>query len=259
MQMLKLHDVWKAYGAPARVGVKELLVGKSNVTDRKFLRKWALEDINFSLDAGQSLGIVGLNGTGKSTLLSVMLGTLLVDRGSIVRRGRIGAMLELGSGFHPDLTGRENVFLNASILGVRIREVRAKFDSILEFCELGAAIEQPLRTYSSGMSARLAFAVLAHTHSDVLLIDEVLAVGDASFQRKCVDFLAAYTASGGALVIVSHNTEALKKMCHEGICLGEGRILAHGPIHTILDCYAKICDAGLKEAGKDVGKDVEAS
>ena len=169
MKRLELCDVWKSYGSPIRVGVKELLVGKTNATDSRFLRKWALEDISLSLDAGRSLGIVGHNGTGKSTLLSIMLGTFLADRGSIVRRGRVGAMLDLGAGFHPDLTGRENVFLNASIMGVRIREVRAKFDSILEFCELGAAIEQPLRTYSSGMSARLAFAVLAHVDSDVFL------------------------------------------------------------------------------------------
>lgn len=241
MKMLELCDVWKSYGSASRAGVKELLVGKPEVIDSRFFREWALEDISVSVEAGRSLGIVGHNGTGKSTLLSVMLGTLLVDRGSIVRRGRVGAMLELGSGFHPDLTGRENVFLNASILGVRIREARANFDSIVEFSELGSAIEQPMRTYSSGMSARLAFAVLAHAHSDVLLIDEVLAVGDAGFQRKCADFFAAYTANGGTLVIVSHNLEALERLCHDGICLHEGRMVARGSIDTALDCYRKIC------------------
>lgn len=241
MQMIEFCNMWKSYGSTtSRVGVKELIVGKRVINEGRFLRKWALEDISFTVDAGRSLGIVGHNGTGKSTLLSLMLGTLSPDCGSIVRKGRIGSMLELGSGFHPDLTGRENIFLNAAILGLRIRETKAQFDSILEFSELGSAIEQPMRTYSSGMSARLAFAVLAHAHSDVLLIDEVLAVGDAGFQKKCADFFSNYTTDGGTLVIVSHDLETIKKLCLDGICLHEGKLVSRGSISAVVDRYIEL-------------------
>jgi lipopolysaccharide transport system ATP-binding protein len=237
MAMIEIRNIWKSYGPINRVGIKELMVGKRTVVERRFLRKWALENISFSVDAGRSLGIVGHNGTGKSTLLSLILGTLSADCGCIVRRGRIGSMLELGSGFHSDLTGRENIFLNASILGLRIREAREQFDSILAFSELGSAIEQPMRTYSSGMSARLAFAVLAHARSDVLLIDEVLSVGDAGFQKKCASFFSNYTENGGTLVIVSHDLETIKQLCLDGICLHEGKLLEQGSIGAVIDNY----------------------
>ncbi|MBF0120892.1 MAG: ABC transporter ATP-binding protein [Desulfobacterales bacterium] len=238
--MIEVCNVFKSYGSTSRVGIKELIVGKRIIKEGLFSRKWALEDISFSVDAGRSLGIVGHNGTGKSTLLSLMLGTLKADRGSVVQRGRIGAMLELGSGFHPDLTGRENVFLNASILGLRISEIRAQFDAIVDFSELGSAIEQPLRTYSAGMIARLAFAVLAHAHSDVLLIDEVLGVGDASYQKKCEDFFLRYISNGGTLVIVSHDLVTIKRLCIDGICLHKGKLIEWSSINSAVDCYKKL-------------------
>jgi lipopolysaccharide transport system ATP-binding protein len=235
--MIEVNGVWKTYWNHAQIGIKERLVGKRLPVEGRFSRNWALQDISFTVDSGRSLGIVGHNGTGKSTLLSLALGTIKEDRGTIVRKGFIGAMLELGSGCHPDLTGRENIFLNGSILGLRIAEIKQKFDSIVDFSELGPAIDLPMRTYSSGMSARLAFSVLAHAHRDVLLIDEILAVGDASFQSKCSAYLRDYTAQGGTLIVVSHNLQALQELCVDGIWLHEGKLVEHGPIAAAINSY----------------------
>lgn len=242
MRMIEVQGVWKTYWNHARLGIKERLVGKRIPAEGRFSRNWALQDIGFSVESGRSLGIVGHNGTGKSTLLSLLLGTIKEDRGSIIRKGHIGSLLELGSGCHPDLSGRENIYLNGSILGLRIAEIRQKFDSIVDFSELGPAIDLPMRTYSSGMSARLAFAVLAHAHRDVLLIDEILAVGDANFQTKCSAFLRDYTAQGGTLVVVSHNLQTLQELCVDGIWLHEGRLAEKGPIAVALQCYRESVD-----------------
>ena len=247
---IEVNGVWKTYHNHVRLGVKERLVGKRvSGEEEHFARRWALKDINFKVEAGRSLGIVGHNGTGKSTLLSLILGTIKEDQGEIKRRGQIGAMLELGSGCHPDLTGRENIFLNGSILGLRIAEIKQKFDSIVAFSELGSAIDLPLRTYSSGMSARLSFAVLAHAHRDVLLIDEVLAVGDASFQAKCSAYLSDYTARGGTLVVVSHNLEAVQELCVDGIWLDEGRLIEQGSIETTIEAYRKFIVRSIEATG----------
>lgn len=236
--MIHVKGLWKTYCNYSRLGIKERLVGKRMPAEEtRFSRSWALQDINFNVDAGRSLGIVGANGSGKSTLLGLLLGTIKADRGEIQRKGRVGAILELGSGCHPDLTGRENIFLNGAILGLRIREIKKKFDSIVAFSELGGAIELPMRTYSAGMSARLAFSVLAHAHRDVLLIDEVLAVGDASFQRKCTTYLRDFNDQGGTLVVVSHDLNSLQKLCVNGIWLHEGKLLTNGPIATTVAQY----------------------
>ena len=237
MRMIEVNGVWKSYSSRAQLGVKEHLVGKCLPAANRFLRKWALQDISFTVDSGCSLGIVGHNGTGKSTLLSLVLGTIKEDRGTITRKGRIGSMLELGSGCHQDLSGRENIFLNGSILGLRIAEIKQQFDSIINFSELGTAIDMPMRTYSSGMSARLAFSVLAHARCDVLLIDEILAVGDLNFQAKCSAYLFNYTAQGGTLVVASHNLQALQELCVDGIWLHEGKLVEHGPIAIAVQSY----------------------
>lgn len=239
MPMIEVNGVWKTYHNHPRLGIKERLVGKRAAEGGRFARGWALQDISFKVDAGRSLGIVGHNGTGKSTLLSLILGSIKEDRGEIKRTGYIGGMLELGSGCHPDLTGRENIYLNGSILGLRIAEIRQKFDSIVAFSELGSAVDLPLRTYSSGMSARLAFSVLAHAHRDVLLIDEILAVGDASFQAKCATFFSDYRARGGTLIVVSHDLHHLQELCADGIWLHEGRLAEYGPIEATIDSYRK--------------------
>ena len=238
MPMVEVNGVWKTYHNHPRLGIKERLVRRRAVAEEgRFARSWALQDISFRVDAGRSLGILGHNGTGKSTLLSLILGTIKEDRGAIIRKGRIGGMLELGSGCHPDLTGRENIYLNGSILGLRIAEIRQKFDSIIAFSELGPAVDLPMRTYSSGMSARLAFSVLAHAYRDVMLIDEILAVGDAGFQAKCAAYFSDYRAKGGTLIVVSHDLNSLQELCADGIWLHEGRVVEHGPIETTIDSY----------------------
>lgn len=236
--MVYVNGVWKTYGNSNQVGIKERIVGKKNSRkESRFARNWVLCDIGFNVHSGHSLGIVGHNGTGKSTLLSLILGTIKADRGEINRKGSVGAMLELGSGCHPELTGRENIFLNGAILGLRIHEIHRNFDSIVNFSELGVAIDLPLRTYSSGMSARLAFSVLAHARRDILLIDEILAVGDASFQEKCISYLQDYKKQGGTLVVVSHDMETLKDLCSEGIWLDEGKMVSSGPIDALIQKY----------------------
>jgi lipopolysaccharide transport system ATP-binding protein len=250
MPTIEVNGVWKTYRNHIRLGIKERLVGKRlSDNEEHFARSWALQNINFKVDAGRSLGIIGHNGTGKSTLLSLILGTIREDQGEIKRRGQIGAMLELGSGCHPDLTGRENVFLNGSILGLRLAEIKQKFDSIVAFSELGSAIDLPMRTYSSGMSARLCFAVLAHAHRDVLLIDEVLAVGDASFQAKCSTYLSDYTAQGGTLIVVSHNLEAVQELCVDGIWLHEGKLIEQGSVETTVESYRTFIARSIEPTG----------
>ncbi|WP_298254093.1 ABC transporter ATP-binding protein [Bradyrhizobium sp.] len=240
MPVIDVNGVWKTYHNHARLGIKERLVGRRVSAERgRFARNWALQDVSFTIEAGRSLGVVGHNGTGKSTLLSLILGTIEQDRGEIRRKGNIGGMLALGAGCHPDLTGRENIYLNGSILGLRLAEIRQKFDSIVDFSELESAIDLPLRTYSSGMSARLAFSVLAHAHRDVMLIDEVLAVGDASFQAKCATYFADYQAQGGTLIVVSHDLISLQELCAEGIWLHEGKVVHQGPIAATIECYRK--------------------
>ena len=236
--MIQLERVWKTYHHHVRMGVKERLLGQRiHVEDQRFDRSWALQDISVHITPGRSLGIVGCNGTGKSTLLGLILGTIKEDRGTITRRGLMGALLELGAGTHPELTGRENIFLYGAILGLSIAYVRKKFDDIVDFSELGSAIDSPMRTYSSGMSARLTFSVLVHAQRDVLLIDEILAVGDAKFQAKCATFLRQYTAAGGTLVVVSHNLQELQELCVQGLWLHEGQVAYQGTIDATISRY----------------------
>jgi lipopolysaccharide transport system ATP-binding protein len=165
---------------------------------------WALQDLSFDLARGETLGIIGLNGAGKSTVLKLLFRILRPDRGAITVNGRVGGLIELGAGFHPMLTGRENVFINGAILGMRKKDIRAKYDSIVEFAELAEFMDMPVKNYSSGMFARLAFSVSAHAEPDVLLVDEVLAVGDAPFQVKCYDWMGKTRQRGCSVVMVSH-------------------------------------------------------
>ena len=206
--VVRCEDVWKRYGRQAR-GIKELLVGRSKSVDSRYSREWALQEISFEVKRGSAFGIVGHNGTGKSTLLSLLQGTLLPDKGLIKNDGRVASLLELGAGFHPELTGRENIFLYASILGMTLAEIRKCFDSIVDFSELEGAIDNPIRTYSNGMIARLGFSTIIHVPVDLLLIDEVLAVGDSRFKEKCKQYLYDFKARNGTLVIVSHEIGTL--------------------------------------------------
>lgn len=234
---IKVDGVWKGYSAYKAIGLKAATVGRQRRLGVDYSRKWALQDINFEVEVGKSFGIVGHNGSGKSTLLSLLFGTIFCDQGSIVTFGNIGGMLELGAGCNLELTGRENIFMSAAILGMRISEVNRAFDSIVDFSELGSAIDLPLRTYSQGMSARLAFSVLAHARRDILLIDEVLSVGDLGFQEKCLQYLGDYTSSGGTLIVVSHDLLAVERLCSDGIMLHEGRVTAAGSMSSVIRTY----------------------
>jgi lipopolysaccharide transport system ATP-binding protein len=191
---------------------------------------WGLRDVSFSVAPGRMVGVVGANGAGKSTLLRLIGGVGLPDEGSVKTTGRIGALLDLGAGFHPDLTGRENVFITGVIAGLTQREIVRRFDEIVAFAELEAFIDSPLRTYSSGMQMRLAFAVAAHTEPDILLIDEVLAVGDLAFQRKCIQRIAQFKSDGCTIVLVSHDPGQIRRLC-------AGRLVAHGTADVIVEQY----------------------
>ena len=236
-EVVTCENVWKSYHLRKPLGVKALMVGRKTPAETRFSREWALHDISFGVAKGQAFGVVGHNGSGKTTLLSVLLGTVGVDRGRVAVRGRVASLLELGAGFHTDLTGRENAILLGSILGMRLEEIRRRFDAIVEFSELGDAMDNPLRTYSAGMMVRLGFSVIIHSPADVFLIDEVLAVGDARFQEKCRHYLREFKRRNGTLVIVSHNFPELLGICDDAMCLELGRIADRGPVEGVISRY----------------------
>ncbi len=198
---------------------------------------YALHDISFTVPTGTMLGILGHNGAGKSTLLRLIGKVGRPDTGTITVHGHIGALLDLGAGFHPDLTGRENLFINGIISGLTRREVAQRFDSIVAFAELEQFIDSPLRTYSSGMQMRLAFAIAAHIEADVLLIDEVLAVGDAAFQQKCLKRIARFAEEGRTVVLVSHDASLVRKLCDRVLWLRRGELVAHGEVDVVVGQY----------------------
>ncbi|ACK72615.1 ABC transporter related [Gloeothece citriformis PCC 7424] len=200
-------------------------------------RFWALQDISFQIGPGRMVGLIGRNGSGKSTLLRLIGGIGRPDRGKIKVRGRIRALLDLGVNLHPDLTGRENIFINGVIAGLTRREVQRQFESIVEFAELAPFIDSPLRTYSTGMRMRLGFAIAVHTWPDVLLVDEVLAVGDLAFQRKCLDRIAQFKAEGCTIVFVSHDETQIKQLCDEVVYLRQGQLVAWGEPEIVVGQY----------------------
>lgn len=204
---------------------------------RNYFRSFsALNNISFEVKLGQTVGIIGRNGSGKSTLLQLICGTLTPTSGSIRVKGRVAALLELGSGFNPEFTGRENVYLNASILGLSREDIDARFDRIADFADIGDFIEQPVKTYSSGMMVRLAFAVIAHVDADILVIDEALSVGDAVFTQKCMRFIRKFKASG-TLLFVSHDTSSILNLCEEAIWLHNGSIRQKGFSQEVAENY----------------------
>lgn len=204
---------------------------------------WALQDISFTVEAGQMLGVLGHNGAGKSTLLQLVGGVGRPDAGRVITHGRIGALLDLGAGFHPDLTGRENVFVTAISAGMTRREVQRRLHAIIEFAELETFIDSPLRTYSTGMQMRLAFSVAVHTSPDILLIDEHLSVGDLAFQTKCLDRIVQLKSQGCAIVLISQSAEQIQSLCDRALWLNKGKITALGDPHTIAGQYASNMDA----------------
>ena len=198
---------------------------------------WALDDATFDIRRGENVGVIGLNGAGKSTLLKLLSRITAPTKGAARINGRLGALLEVGTGFHMELSGRENVFLYGAILGMSRQEVAAKFDAIVEFSEIGEFIDTPVKRYSSGMYVRLAFAVAAHLDPDILLLDEVLAVGDFAFQRKCLNFARTLEQKGATILFVSHNMFSIKTMCERVIYLKKGRVAYDGPTDAGLKMY----------------------
>ena len=202
---------------------------------------WALQDINFEVERGEVLGIIGKNGAGKSTLLKILSKVTAPTTGSIKCRGRIASLLEVGTGFNGEMTGRENIFLNGAILGMTKKEITSKLDEIIEFSGCERYIDTPVKRYSSGMTVRLAFAVAAFLEPEILVIDEVLAVGDAEFQKKAIGKMQDISRSGGRTVLfVSHNMTAVKQLCTKGILLENGRIKTHSDIQSVLNEYTSL-------------------
>jgi lipopolysaccharide transport system ATP-binding protein len=200
-------------------------------------RFYALKNVSFRLDEGEGLAVVGTNGAGKSTLLSLVAGLAKPDQGTVEVNGRVAALLELGSGFHPDLTGAENIYINASLIGLSRRRTAELFDEMVDFADIGDFIGEPLRTYSSGMIMRLAFSVAINTDPDVLLIDEVLAVGDHTFQIKCFDRIRQFRRAGKTLMCVSHAAGLVQEVCDRAIWLDRGELVMAGRIRDVIDRY----------------------
>ena len=201
---------------------------------------WALKDISFDLEPGEILGVIGRNGAGKSTLLKILSRITTPTSGTIKYRGRLASLLEVGTGFHPELTGKENIFLNGAILGMSRNEIQRSFDEIVDFAGVEKFLDTPVKRYSSGMYVRLAFSVAAHLNTDVLLVDEVLAVGDVEFQNKCLGRMKSISqAQGKTVIFVSHNLDAIRRICTSGINLRKGEISFHGQIGTAIEHYLK--------------------
>lgn len=232
IKIASLGKCYQIYDKPSH----RLLQGLAGRRRRYYREFWALRELNLEVRRGETFGIIGRNGSGKSTLLQLIAGTLSPTEGRVDVRGRVAALLELGSGFNPEFTGRENAILNATILGLTRAEVDAKLPAILEFADIGDFIEQPVRSYSSGMVMRLAFSVMAHVEADILIIDEALAVGDAFFTQKCMRFLREFQ-SRGTLLFVSHDGGAVTGLCDRAIWLDKGQMRAEGDAKDVMGAY----------------------
>jgi lipopolysaccharide transport system ATP-binding protein len=210
---------------------------------------WALRDVNFEVKQGEVVGIIGRNGAGKSTLLKILSRIVEPTVGRAVMRGRVASLLEVGTGFHPELTGRENIYLNGSILGMRKREIAQKFDEIVEFAEVEKFLDTPVKRYSSGMYVRLAFAVAAHLEPEILIVDEVLAVGDTEFQKKCIGKMKDISQGGERTVLfVSHNMGAVRALCTSGVYLANGTVKTQGDVETVIGEYLKPNESALRSS-----------
>ena len=216
--------------------LKELLVERGRTGAQEI---WALRDVSLAIAPGEAVALVGRNGSGKSTLLRLIAGIIKPTEGRVSSGGRVGSLLELGAGFHPDFTGRENVELNGMLQGLTRARIRERFDEIVAFAELEHAIDRPVRTYSSGMTMRLGFAIAAFLEADVLLLDEVFAVGDESFQRKCFGVIAAFKERGGTILFVSHDASAVERLCDRAALLREGTLAFDGPVHEAITRYRR--------------------
>lgn len=242
---IEFDGIWKKFARGEKFDslrdlIPSLTNGMFSTEHRSKLQKkefWALKDVNFKVGPGESLGIIGPNGSGKSTTLKLLSGILRPDLGSLRVRGRLGALIELGAGFHPDLTGRENIYLNGTILGMKKTEIAAKFDEIVAFSELEDFLDTPVKRYSSGMYARLGFSVAAHVDPDVLVVDEVLSVGDYHFQQRCFEKMQEFVRKGTSLIFVSHNMTAISTLCKNAVVLRKGEAVYQGSVSQAIQAY----------------------
>lgn len=230
-----VENVTKEFRKRATRSFKDTFIALVTGKETKGAKFRALDDVSFMINEGESVAVMGLNGSGKSTTLKLVSGVLEPDGGTVLTRGRVAGLIEVGAGFHPDLTGRENVFLNAAILGMSEKETKERFDEIVAFSEIGEFIDQEVKHYSSGMFMRLAFSVAIHVKLDVLLVDEVLAVGDAPFRAKCAVKLREMADAGITMMVVSHSKSQVKELCTRGIILRKGRVAFDGPIDEALE------------------------
>ena len=240
--IIVFDHVYKSYLLYKHItgGAKELLLHLPRVLRSiKNSRYEALKDMSFAIKKGEAFGIIGRNGAGKSTILGLIAGVLKPSRGSVMVKGKASALLELGAGFHPELTGRENILLNGIILGLTKAEILKKLDEIIEFSELSEFIDQPIRVYSSGMLARLGFSVVAHLDPDVLLIDEILAVGDLDFQKRCIDKMMGFKKSGVTMVFVSHSMPDVKRICDRVVWIDDHIIKMTGIPDNVVSAYSQ--------------------
>jgi len=239
--LAKCYQIYDRPGDRLRQFIVPRLFRLLGSAERRYFREfWALHDVSFRVGQGEVVGIVGRNGSGKSTLLQMICGTLSPTSGSVLVRGRVAALLELGSGFNPEFTGRDNIYLNAAVIGLTRAEVDARFGDIVEFADIGDFIDQPVKTYSSGMAVRLAFAVAINTDPEILIVDEALAVGDELFQRKCFSKIEALRAKGVTILFVSHAGGTVIELCDRALLLDAGRLLMDGPPRAVVSMYHKL-------------------
>lgn len=257
--MIEALDVSKKFRVweDRSLSVKETAINFLKGKKRSFREVWALRNISFKIREGESIAFIGENGSGKSTLLKLLYGIYVPDGGKIITKGKISALLELGVGFHPDLTGEENIFLNGSMLGFDQKEMRKRFEEIVSFSEIGDFVYSPIRTYSTGMWMRLGFSVAMCVDPDILLIDEVLAVGDEAFQKKCLSRLEEFKSAGKTIIIVSHALPMVQKFCDRIILLHEGRIVVDGEPEGSIERYHSLLSLGREVKVTDGGGETE--
>jgi ABC-type polysaccharide/polyol phosphate transport system ATPase subunit len=237
---LKFNRVSKKYNIRANADSPKRWYGRGFPGRKRSGQMWALRNVSFQVNEGEALGIVGHNGAGKTTILKILSGITTPTEGEIMIRGRLVALVEVSSGFHPELTGIENVYLHGAMLGMRRSEIRRKLDSIIDFSGVGRYIDVPVKRYSSGMFVRLGFAIAAHLDPDILLLDEVLAVGDVAFQAKCLERIAELRKNGRTMVFISHDLAAVYRLCDRALLLSHGSILSDGPPRQVIDEYQQM-------------------
>lgn len=235
---ISFKNVGKKYQRGKKLYFKQALLDLFKGAEKEYF--WALKNINLNIYKGEKVGIIGVNGSGKSTILKIASGVIAPTEGKVHISGKISPLIELGAGFHPELSGRENIYLNGAILGLKNEEIEEKFESIVKFAELDDFIDTPVKHYSSGMYMRLGFAIAIHVEPDILLIDEILAVGDIGFQKKCLEKMEEFHQKGVTIVVVTHSMETINKFCERVVLVNNGKIIAEGKPNKIIDKYIKL-------------------